>query len=272
MYKVHTFFFIWFCVLATACGNQNHDTPPLHPEDDPHKGLGIFFESIRKYPDSIKVYEQLIDTLANRGLFAEAASWCDSAITREPDFAAGWLLAKGDLYRMAKLYDSATTAYRQYLQIFPDDEQVLLNLANTYAEKGDATCLQLCSDIAQMYPTKETRANTAFIAGIYFNTTGQFAGARKWFDSAIALQYTFTEAWMERGYSFFDEGNWKEAEKNFRQLTDINVSNPEAWYWLAKSTEAGGDTEKAIEYYARAYSLDRKLTDARRAIERLRKK
>ena len=272
MYQVQRIFFIYGLVFATACGNQNVDTPPLHPEDDPHKGLAIFFENVHKFPDSIGVYEQLIDTLANRGLFAEAATWCDSAQRKEPDFAAGWLLAKGDLFRMAKLYDSAVNSYRQYLRIFPDDEQVLLNLANTYAEKGDSTCLPLCRDIAAMYPIKETKANTAFIAGIYYNTTGQFAEARKWFDSAISLQYSFTEAWMERGYTFYDEGNWKDAEKNFRQLTDINKSNPEAWYWLAKSLESAGDKEKAIEYYARAYSLDRKLTDARRAIERLRKK
>jgi tetratricopeptide (TPR) repeat protein len=272
MLKVIRIIIICLWVFATGCGPENEDVLPLHPEDDPHKGLISFFENVRQFPDSIPLYEKLIDTLANRGLFAEAAAWCDSALKKESDFAVGWLLAKGDLYRMAKLYDSASAAYKNYLQIFPDDEQVLLNLANTYAEKGDSTALPLCSEIAAMYPAKETKAHTAFIAGIYYGTLGEFANARQWFDSAISLQYTFIEAWMERGYSFYDEENWIEAEKNFRQLTDINKSNPEAWYWLGKSTEAGGNVEKAIDYYARAYSLDRKLTDARRAVERLRKK
>jgi hypothetical protein len=40
---------------------------------------------------------------------------------------------------------------------------------------------------------------------------------------------------------------------------------------MGKSEEAMGEKEKAKEHYARAYSLDRNLTDARRALERLRK-
>jgi tetratricopeptide (TPR) repeat protein len=258
-------------LLILGCNPEKSGKNTAEIPEDPRKGLESFFQMVGQYPDSIKLYENLVDTLANRGLYAEAAAWCDSAMKREPEFTVGWLLAKGDLFRMAKKYDSAISAYRNYLNFFPDDEQILLNLANTYAEKGDSLALPLCRQIASLYPTADTKANTAFIAGIYYNMAGEFAKARVWFDSAITLQYTFTEAWMERGYSYFDAKMYKEAEANFMQLTNINKGNADAWYWLGKSLEAQGKTEKAMDYYARAYSLDRNLTDARRAIERLRK-
>jgi len=264
---------IWgfgFLFLA-ACGPHNSETADgIVPKNSPDDFL-YFKEKIRKYPDSLYLYQVLVDTLANRGLYAAAAAWCDSAMLADKNTTPSWLLAKGDLFRMAKYYDSAIVSYRGYLSFFPEDEQILLNLANTYAEKGDTTSLELCKRIAAMYPSPETLASTAFIAGLYHNVNGRFSEARKWLDSAITLRYTFTEAWMERGYSYFDEKKYAEAEKNFSQLTTINRGNADAWYWMGKSAEASGKKLEAIDYYLRAYSLDRNLTDALQAVERLKK-
>ncbi len=254
----------------------------MHCKTDTHKEsqeklithkeiLKPYYDNINAYPDSIKLYELLIDTLANRGFFKEAAAWSDSARQRDQHFKAAWLLIKGDLFRMGKEFDSAISAYREYLTVFPDDEQILLNLANTYAEKGDSLTLRVTKHVSTIYPGADTKASSAYINGLYYNVAGEYALARSWFDKAIAIRYNFTEAWMERGYSFYDEKLYKEAVKNFNQLTQISVSNADAWYWLAKSYEALEDKEKAIDYYNRAYSLDRNLTEARRAIERLKK-
>jgi tetratricopeptide (TPR) repeat protein len=258
--------------LLAGCGPENEDRQEAVVPEKTSDDLLYFKENIRKNPDSLALYQALVDTLANRGLFAEAAAWCDSAMAADKTTTISWLLAKGDLYRMAKIYDSAIIAYRNYLSFFPEDEQILLNLANTYAEKGDSTCLELCNRIAAMYPSPETKAGTAFIAGLYHNVGGRFPEARRWFDSAITLRYTFTEAWMERGYSYYDEKKFTEAEKNFSQLTTINRGNAEAWYWLGKSAEAAGKTQEAYDFYLRAYSLDRNLSDAGKAIERLKKR
>jgi len=258
-------------LFLAGCGLENTEKGEQSAPESTSDSFNSYKEIIRKYPDSIPLYQALVDTLANRGLYAEAAAWCDSAMVADKNTTISWLLAKGDLYRMAKYYDSAIVAYRSYLSVFPEDEQILLNLANTYAEKGDVACLALCNKIAAMFPSAETRASTAFIAGLYHNVGGRYPEARKWLDSAITLRYTFIEAWMERGYSFYDETKYAEAEKNFSQLTNINRGNAEAWYWMGKSAEASGKKQEALDYYLRAYSLDRNLTDARRAVERLRK-
>jgi tetratricopeptide (TPR) repeat protein len=265
------FSILFAAIQCFGCGDNQEKVNEHSAAVNNYSGLEPYFDAVKKYPDSIQLYEILVDTLANRNLWTDAARWCDSAMKHEPLFAAGWLLAKGDLYRMAKSYDSAVSAYRQYLSIFPDDEQILLNLANTYAEKGDSVALQISNQITQMFPAPETKASTNFIKGIFYSTKQNYPVARKHFDSAIALRYNFIEAWMERGYSFYDEKKYKEAAENFFQLTNLNKGNAEAWYWLGKSEEASGNKEKAANHFARAYSLDRNLTDARRALERLKK-
>ncbi len=271
MNTLKTYIIVTILSFFGACKGDRVENNNVQPLKANLSGLETFFEAVHTYPDSIPLYEVLVDTLANRGLFSEAASWCDSAIQHEKIFPAGWFLAKGDLFRMAGVYDSAIQAYKKYLYVFPDDEQILLNLANTYAEKGDSSALGLTKHIDALFNMAETRASTAYINGIYYTTVANFPEARKWYDSAIQLRYNFTEAWMERGYAFYDEGKFEEAKENFFQLTNLNKANAEAWYWMGKSEEAMGNKKNAMDYYARAYSLDRKLTDARRALERLRK-
>jgi hypothetical protein len=52
----------------------------------------------------------------------------------------------------AKCSDSAINCYQTYLRKFPDDEQVLLNLANTYAEAGNSNAIDLANKIQSRYP------------------------------------------------------------------------------------------------------------------------
>lgn len=256
-------------VLLANCNPENSRNQPEKTAALQDPAIDFLTESIRKYPDSIAIYQALVDTLANSGKYAEAAAWCNQAMAADSINTNSWLLVKGDLYRLGKYYDSAITTYQYYLSRFPEQEQILLNLAGTYAEKGDSNCLPLCNQIASRYPSPDTKAKTAFIAGLYFNVSHQYSEARKWLDSAITLRYTFSEAWMERGYSFYDEKKFTDAQKTFRQLTEINKGNADAWYWLGKSAEAAGNKAEAVSSYNRAFSLDRNLSEAQAAVSRL---
>lgn len=256
-------------LLLASCNPESEVRKPGETSPEISSKTRLLVENIRKYPDSIGLYQALVDTLANSGHFAEAAAWCDSARMADSANTQSWMLVKADLFRLGKLYDSAIASYQTYLSRFEESEPILLNLANTFAEKGDTSCFALCSHIATRFPSQATRAKTAFIAGLCLNVKRQFTEARIWLDSAISLQYTFTEAWMERGYSLYDEKKFADAEKNFRQLTDINKGNAEAWYWMAKSAESAGKRADAISFYNRAYSLDASLTEAAEAVKRL---
>jgi tetratricopeptide (TPR) repeat protein len=257
-------------LLILSCTSKNRHNGSTGQLKVPDPYIHSLAEKIKKFPDSSALYQSIVDTLANQGLFAEAAAWCNSAMYADSINALNWLLARGDLLRMGKMYDSAIAVYRQYLFFRPEDGETRMNLATTLAENGDSTCLSQCRFIAAGNSSSETKANTAYIAGLYFSVKKQFPEARKWYDSAINLRYTFSEAWMERGYSFYDEGKYPDAEKNFRQLINISAGNADAWYWLGKSAEASGKKEEAINSYLRAFSIDPSLSEAQKAVERLR--
>ncbi|MES2646158.1 MAG: tetratricopeptide repeat protein [Bacteroidota bacterium] len=227
-------------------------------------------EVIEENPDSVKLYERLIDTLANRKQFLQAASWCNKLLGRGADSNYFYWFVKGDIFRRGQLYDSAISSYQTYLNKFPDDEQVLLNLANTYAEAGNKNAIYLADKIAMRFPNREMKSEAAFIKGVYYNQVQQYVNARKWLDTAIVINYTLSEAYMEKGYSFFDEAKYQDAFKTFKTLANINNGYADAWYWMAKCNEALGQTQDAIDNYEQAYALDRSLAEALTAIDRLR--
>ena len=254
-------FYIMACTRKSATPHQKDALPPI---------VTSLEATISQYPDSAILYQQLVDTLVNLGAYRQAAGWADSAWNRSAGKAASWLLLKADMLRQAKAFDEAIAAYSNYLNTFPGNVDVVLNLASALAEKGDSTALRICTQIAANTPYPEDKAAAWYIAGLYHNVAKQYLQAIPCFDKAIALQYSFTEAWLEKGYSLYDAGQTADAIAHFRQLATLQPSNAEAWYWLAKSFEALPQKDSAIKYYTRVIRLDASIAEAADALQRLR--
>ena len=264
---------IAFTVIAGSCdipAKPKSDTSPTATAPD--NIVENLQADIATNPDSIRLYDRLMDTLAGRNNFSSAANWCDTLIKNDPDKNFPYWYIRGDLYRSGKLYDSAISSYKAFLNRFPDDEEILLKLANTQAEAGYESCIPLCNDILRRFRRPDMQANTAFIKGVYYNTTGKYAEARKWLDLAIGINYNFTEAHLEKGYSFFDEGNAAEALKVFGTLNKLNPKNADAFYWMAKCEAALEKNELAIGHYEQALQLDPNITEAKTALQQLKTK
>lgn len=231
--------------------------------------LSSMINNIRNYPDSIGLVDKLIDTLSNRGDIDGAAAWCDSLVIRDSVNNFIYTLVKADLYRSAKNYNAAIAAYKKYLKQKAEEPLVFMTLANTMAEAGAAETLDFCNEIWQRFPTPQTRTGLSYIRGVYFNTKKQFAEARQWLDSTIRYDYSFADAYLEKGYSWYDEGNFPEAVKTFGKLTEVSPKNADGWYWLGKSYDTLRQSDKAIAAYQRALMYDANITEAKEAIERL---
>ena len=264
-------FYVVIAICVFACKPASNTIPQNPAIITTGDGLKALEQAIEANPDSIRLYDRLIDSLANRKEYAAAAAWCNKLIGRGADSNYYYWFVKGDIFRRGQLYDSAIRSYQTYLTKFPDDEQILLNLANTYAEAGNKNAISLASKIAARFPNREMRSEAAFIKGVYFNQVKQYANARRWLDSAIIINYTFSEAYMEKGYSLYDEGKYDEACKTFNRLAEINNNYADAWYWMAKCQEVLGKPQEAINNYQQAYALDKTITEALNAAERLQK-
>jgi tetratricopeptide (TPR) repeat protein len=254
------------CMIS--CKDDPDKTTTLNNADPV---LAALENDIRQYPDSVVLVDRLIDTLSKRQQYEAAAIWCDTLLARDSTKHLIYQIVKADLYRSGKMYDKAIEAYEKYLQQKPEENLVFLSLANTMAEAGDKRTIAFCEQVWQRFPTPETRTGLCYIKGIYHNTKKEYAEARRWMDSTIRYDYAFAEAYMEKGYAWYDEGNFKEAAATFAKLTEVSPKHAYGWYWLAKSYDTLKINEKAMDAYQRALLIDGSLQEANAAIERLRK-
>lgn len=257
-------------ILGSCRENNQPDAKASNEASHTDPILYALYEAIQQHPDSIRLFDHLIDTLTVRGNITEAIAWCDTLIQRSDSNFMYWTV-KGDIYQHANRYDSAAVAYNTYLQRFPDDEQTLIELLNAMAKSGHPNTLNLSTQLQQRIPTPEMKAKMAFIRGVYYNTIKNYKAARHSLDSTLILNYNFSEAHMEKGYSYFDEGQYAEAYKIFSLVTELNNHYADAYYWMGKCDEQMGKKTDALAHYEKAWILDGSIAEAQQAIDRLKK-
>ncbi|MGG2334294.1 tetratricopeptide repeat protein, partial [Salmonella enterica] len=85
----------------------------------------------------------------------------------------------------------------------------------------------------------------------------------------IKENYTYMEAYMEKGFIYYDAKKINEALQIFQMAANINNTYADAYYWQAKCYEALNKKENAIKNYQLALKIDEHLKEATQALERL---
>jgi tetratricopeptide (TPR) repeat protein len=259
-------------IVGVGCHSDTKPSiTPLAKDSISEKDLAFQYLQLKidKYPDSVRLYDKLIDTLVYYQDYQTAADIATQLVEKGADKSYYYWFVKGDIFRRGKMYDSAASAYIMYLRKFPDDEQILLNLANTYAEAGNENAIDLATNLARRFPNRQMRSEAFFIKGVYFNQIKQYAEARKWLDSTLMMNYNYPEAYMEKGYSFFDEEKYTDALKTFNTLINLNNQYADGWYWKGKCEEMLKKKNDAVESYTEAFNLDPSIQEAKQSVERL---
>lgn len=255
-------------MMMIACENKP-DGPKTVLKDsiiESHSVISLK-DQIRRYPDSARLYDKLIDQYVDEKNYLKATAWCDTLLQRDRDKNFSYWFVKGDIQRQSLQHDSAIYSYQQYLQRFPDDDQVLLNLANTMAEAGKIESLNISDGLMKRSPTREMRADCFFIKGVYYSRTKQFDQAIENFDQAITNQYSFWEAYIEKSITFYDQQKYDKSLETLAKLQQANQAYPDAYYWIGKCEEALNKREEAIKNYEAAYGLDKTFIEAKEKID-----
>ena len=233
------------------------------------KVLNQLEKSVQQHPDSASLRMLYINALDSLQMYPEAIAQADSMIRRD-SLNNGLWFAKGQLLESNHDTAQAISSYKKALSIYPSVE-AQLNLANLFAETKNAASLQICQEVSRMGLGRETDANCDFIAGVYYARTGDNDKAKAFFDRSINNNYTLMEAYMEKGFIFYNEKNYTEAQKTYETAITINNTYADAYYWKAKTLEAKGNNDDALLNYERSLGLDKNLREAREAIKRLTK-
>lgn len=223
--------------------------------------------AVRLKPDSTGLRLRLVDMLDSVGHYKEAASEMDSLLRKDSTNYGLWF-TKGQVLEHGGDTSGAIKAYSNAIRIYAAPD-ALLSLANLYAERKDKRTLDIIGTVQQMRLGRETDANASFIAGVYYARTGNTTAALEQFENCIANNYTYMEAYIEKGLLYFDQKDYRQALQVFQFASTVNTLYADAYYYQARSYEMMGLKDSAILRFRQSLSLDKGLKEAKSALKRL---
>lgn len=228
----------------------------------------LFIESaLRKLPNSIALQVGLARGYQNKNQGDKALAIVDKILSQYPNQIDALILKSELLQAQGKTkeaLESMETAYGYA----PADASLGYELAYQYAEAGNSKALQLTDALIKADPT-ETVAQAHYIKGIYYDKTGAKSEAVKSYDAAIRANYNFMDAYRDKGILFYEGKKYSEALKTFQLALTISPATAEFHYWIGKTQQAMGNKQEAKLAYQRAYGLDKSMTEAKKAADKL---
>lgn len=255
-------------LLAAACHTEPKNKVPdtLRPDEMPAP-VQQLFKQLEQNRDSIGLRLQLVNALDSLGAYQQALGQMDSLI-RKDSLNYGLWYRKALLQESTKDTSGALRSYRYAVRIYPSPD-AMLAAANLLAEKKDSTALLLCKQVADLRLGREYTAHCHFITGVFLARTGNKQKAMDAFNYCLSNDLNYTEAYMEKGFLFYDAKKYNEALQVFQTLVTVKNTYADGYYWLAKSYEALQNKAEAIANYQKAQLLDPALKEASEALKRL---
>jgi len=259
--------------LATilfAC--NNHSANRLETKDSLQQLLQSFRDSIKKYPNDTLLKYNLVLTLQEAGRYREAVNVLDSMNLTWGD-SANMKVYFNSLFKRAELLslagDTANAIKTLEFFVIPGElTEAGLQLANLYAETKNPKAISVC-DLMNKNDESKRDPNPDFLKGVYYYNIDDYENALKQFNSCIKKDYTFMDAYMEKGRILYKQSKFKEAIEVYDLAIKVSNTFADAHFWKGKCQEALGQKEEAKISYQRAYAFDKTLTEAKEAADRI---
>jgi tetratricopeptide (TPR) repeat protein len=224
-------------------------------------------DAIIELPQSILLRINLAHAYDGRGRIDDALNVCNEILRLNPE-QVEVLKLKADLLDKKGSPGEALLTYEKAYALTPFDLDLNYTLAFRYAQDKNPKVLLLCDSLAK----KDSMVNHAepyYFKGLYYSNTNNASKAISLFDEAIRHDYTFKNAYIEKGRILLDQGKAQEAYKIFNLVMTISPQFADAYYWMGQCQEAMGQKQEAKLNYQRAFSLDKTFTEAKEAADRL---
>ena len=260
-------------VLVTilfACNNNSNSTQQT--QDSLQQLLQSFRDSLKKYPTDTLLKYNLVLTLQDAGRYKEAVNVLDSMNISMGDSTQmkvyfDYLFKRSELLLLAG--DTANAIKTLEFFIIPGElTEAGLQLANLYAETKNPKTIAFC-DLMNKNDEGKRDPNPDYLKGVYYYNINEYSKALDLFNSCIKKDYTFLDAYMEKGRILYKQSKFKEAMDVYDIAIKVSNSFADAHLWKGKCQEALGQKEEAKISYQRAYAFDKTLTEAKEAADRI---
>ncbi len=265
-----------FLVLLTilfACNNGTHVTSEQQTKDSLERLLLSYRDSLKTHPTDTLLKYNLVLTLQEAGRYREAVNVLDSMnITMMGDSTQmkvylNYLFKRSELLVLAG--DTANAIKTLEFFIIPGElTEAGLQLANLYAETRNPKTIAFCDSMNKNDESKKD-PNPDYLKGVYYYNIGDHSKALELFNSCIKKDYTFLDAYMEKGNILYKQSKLKEAMDVFDIAIKVSNTFADAHLWKGKCQEALGQKEEAKISYQRAFAFDKTLTEAKEAADRI---
>ncbi|MFN5009104.1 MAG: tetratricopeptide repeat protein [Bacteroidota bacterium] len=137
------------------------------------------------------------------------------------------------------------------------------------ASQKNLQCIELCDAVLNTTSDQNTRAEIFFIKGLFYANIQDLKKAEQYFDSTILENYTFYDAYIEKGIILNQQGSYQNALETLQIAFNLTKNNPDLYYWIGKSYEGLKKTNEAIRFYEWTLQADPNYDAAEEALTRL---
>ena len=255
--------------LFAACQSKvwEAETSPSKA-DSLSNSIAVLEKSILANPDSILLRAKLADIQEELGQTEKALATIEQGLKQDSTAVmlhnrrASLMLAKGDTA-------AAISGLLKSLSYAPEQTDIHVELGFLYAAQKNANTVVVADFLLTQadQPTLQTQAR--YMKGVYYTNIGDKTNALLQFNECIINDYTFKDAYMEKGILLYNDKKYTDAQKVFEKVLAISNTYAEAYFWTGKCFEALNKKAEAIDFYQKTIGLDYKNTEAEDAVERL---
>ena len=259
-------------LLLVACGNDvSKDNSAVGSPARKDSLVAILEKAVEKYPDSAALKIKLGDAYDKAGetdkalYIFEGLLVIDSLNPGLYNRKAGLLLYMGDTA-------GSVSTIVQSLGLDDTQEELWLELGFLYADQKNVKALRVADRLIKTSTDERVVTRARYLTGIYYSNTGELQKALTAFNDCILNDYSFIDAYLEKGILLYGQKKYTDALGTFEKARAISNTNADAYFWTGKTYEALNKIPEAIEFYKKALGLDDTIAEAEERLKNLEKK
>lgn len=223
---------------------------------------------LQQAPEVDSIREQFVEQLVQNNQYDKALLQIEQLLQKQPANPA-YLFMKADALERKGDTANAIAAYEQSIAAAGLFVEAEMRLASLYAETGNKKAADVCDVLLKDATAVQFRSDILFIKAAYYTKAKEPVKALAIYNQLIREDYTYLDAYIEKGLIYYDQKKFQEAHKVFTQSTNVSNKFADGYYWMAKTEEKLNRTTEAIDNYKRSLALDQSITEAKDALKRL---
>lgn len=257
------FFYLLFgMIIIYSCRNSTDNTRQETAKDSLNKSIPID----SSVSDSTRLIK--IESLVGQQEYDEALLHIDYLLKANPTNPA-WLFIKADALERKKDTSSALQYYLQadsFAGKFPQARMAILNI---YAETRNPKALPFSKMLLEDPASEKIQSDILMMLGIYYCKSDKPDMAEAIYSKIIKQDYTFLQAYIEKGLLYYDRQQYIKALDIFTLSTEVKNDFAEGYFWMGKTYQKLNEKEQAILNFKRSLALDPSIKEAREELKTL---